>query len=80
MDRVGRDGPGEYDGAGDNTAPGALEVSTDYLIGRSDQPTSSGPTAQKLFRHAENTTSKDLEFLESMAANLAKKNLDRGPK
>ena len=58
----------------------ALNVTTDYLIGRSDNPTASGPMAQKLFRHAENVTSEDLEFLESMAANLAKKNLDRGSK
>jgi transcriptional regulator with XRE-family HTH domain len=58
----------------------ALEVTTDYLIGREDQPTTSGPTAQKLFRHADNVTSEDLEFLESMAANLAKKNIEKGQK
>ena len=57
-----------------------MEVTTDYLIGREDQPTTSGPTAQKLFRHADNVTSEDLEFLESMAANLAKKNIEKGQK
>jgi transcriptional regulator with XRE-family HTH domain len=58
----------------------ALEVSTDYLIGRSEQLTTSGPTAQTLFRHAENISSNDLELLESMAANMARKNLERGKK
>lgn len=51
----------------------ALNVTTDYLLGRSEQPDSSGPTASKLFRHAENISAEDLEFLEGMAAKLAQK-------
>ena len=58
----------------------ALEVSTDFLLGRFETPTTSGPTAQTLFRHAENISSNDLELLETMAASMAKKNLERGKK
>lgn len=58
----------------------ALDVSTDFLLGRTDEQTASGPRAQTLFRHAENISASDLELLESMAANMAKKNLERGKK
>jgi transcriptional regulator with XRE-family HTH domain len=52
----------------------ALQVATDYLIGRSDSPTLSSETAASLFRKAEKLTAKDLEFLEQMADQLAKRN------
>jgi transcriptional regulator with XRE-family HTH domain len=58
----------------------ALDVTSDFLLGITDQPTASGPKAQALFRHAENVSSSDLELLETMAANMAKKNLERGKK
>ncbi len=51
----------------------ALNVTTDYLLGRTDQPTLSGPTAGKVFRHAENLSDGDLKALEAMAEILAKK-------
>lgn len=50
----------------------ALNVSTDYLLGRSDEPTLSGPLAGTMFRHAENLSDGDLRALESMAEALAK--------
>ena len=52
----------------------ALQVTTDYLIGRSDSPSLSNEVAAKLFRKAEKLTAKDLEFLEQMADQLAKRN------
>jgi transcriptional regulator with XRE-family HTH domain len=52
----------------------ALQVTTDYLIGRSDSPDLSNETAGKLFRKAGKLTAKDLEFLEQMADELAKRN------
>ena len=51
----------------------ALQVTTDYLIGRSDAPKLSNEAAAKLFRKAEKLTAKDLEFLEQMADQLAKR-------
>ena len=51
----------------------ALTVTTDYLLGRVDQPTLSGPSVGKVFRHAENLTADDLQALENMAEALAKK-------
>lgn len=52
----------------------ALQVTTDYLIGRSDAPNLSTQTAASLFRKAEKLTAQDLEFLEKMADQLAKRN------
>jgi transcriptional regulator with XRE-family HTH domain len=49
----------------------ALKVTTDYLIGRSEEPTLSSETAGRLFRHAEKLSSADLEMLEQMAQTLA---------
>jgi transcriptional regulator with XRE-family HTH domain len=51
----------------------ALDVTTDYLSGRSDKPHLSGTIANQLFRHAENMTGNDLETLTDFAAMLAKK-------
>ena len=52
----------------------ALQVTTDYLIGRTDSPSLSNKAAATLFRKAEKLTAKDLEFLEQMADQLAKRN------
>ncbi len=52
----------------------ALQVTTDYLSGRSDSATLSNEAAAKLYRKAEKLTAKDLEFLEQMADQLAKRN------
>jgi transcriptional regulator with XRE-family HTH domain len=52
----------------------ALQVTTDYLIGRSDLAGLSNESAANLFRKAEKLTTKDLEFLEQMADELAKRN------
>lgn len=51
----------------------ALSVTTDYLLGRTDEPMLSGPVAGKMFRHAEKLSEEDLKALEAMAEILAKK-------
>jgi len=55
----------------------ALDVSTDYLLGREDEPATAGPVAQKLFRHAENLSKADLESLAEFAAILARRSKKR---
>jgi transcriptional regulator with XRE-family HTH domain len=52
----------------------ALDVTTDYLIGRADSPSVSSETAAQLFRHAEKLSTADLELLQDMAKKLAKRN------
>jgi len=56
----------------------ALEVSTDYLLGRTDDPkptdrTAAGPTYDKLFRDAEKMSEENLQILSGFAEMLAKK-------
>lgn len=51
----------------------ALEVTTDYLLGRVDEPHLQGNVANQLFRHAQKMSQQDLETLTSFAAMLAKK-------
>ena len=51
----------------------ALRVSTDYLVGRSDSPDLSREAAARLLRKVEKLTAKDLEFLEEMADQLARR-------
>src|SRR5580692_6258426 len=51
----------------------ALQVTTDYLLGRVDEPGMMGASTDKLFRHAENMSSDDLDTLTSFAEMLAKK-------
>ena len=51
----------------------ALQVTTDYLLGRVDEPSLTGTVADKLFRHAEQMSKKDLDTLTSFAEMLAKK-------
>lgn len=58
----------------------ALGVTTDYLLGRSEKPGLSGPTADELFRHAEKLSDEDLKALEMMAKALSAKKQGGGPK
>jgi len=51
----------------------ALEVTTDYLLGRVDKPHLIGGVAEQLFRHAEKMSSNDLDTLTSFAEMLATK-------
>jgi transcriptional regulator with XRE-family HTH domain len=51
----------------------ALQVTTDYLLGRVDEPGMIGVATDKLFRHAENMSSDDLDTLTGFAEMLAKK-------
>jgi transcriptional regulator with XRE-family HTH domain len=51
----------------------ALQVTTDYLLGRADEPGVTGVVADKLFRHAENMSRDDLDVLTKMAEMLSKK-------
>lgn len=54
----------------------ALEVSTDWLLGR-EVTHSSGPLFESLFRHAENVSEEDLGMLARMAERLAAKEKDK---
>src|SRR5580698_3250955 len=51
----------------------ALQVTTDYLLGRVAKPNLTGPVANQLFRHAEKMSKSDLDTLTSFAEMLAKK-------
>jgi transcriptional regulator with XRE-family HTH domain len=51
----------------------ALEVTTDYLLGRVDDPQLQGEVADQLFRHAQKMSQQDLETLTSFAEMLARK-------
>lgn len=51
----------------------ALQVTTDYLLGRVDEPGVMGVSTDRLFRHAENMSSDDLDTLTGFAEMLAKK-------
>jgi transcriptional regulator with XRE-family HTH domain len=53
----------------------ALNVTTDYLLGREEQRT--GPISNKLARYTENFTDEDFDMLEAMAETLARKSLVR---
>ena len=51
----------------------ALRVSTDYLLGRIESMTGTDHEAHKLFRHYEDMTVADQEFLEKMAEDLSRR-------
>ena len=55
-----------------------LNVTTDYLMGRADEPVSSGPNIDKLFRSAGEMSEADLEALADFAEILATKNKKGG--
>jgi transcriptional regulator with XRE-family HTH domain len=52
----------------------ALNVTTDYLLGRTEDATTCGPVGDKLFRHADKVSAQDLELLAQMAETFAKRN------
>jgi len=51
----------------------ALKVTTDYLIGRSDEMHVSSAVSSKLLRHAEKMSDEDLDTITRMAEMMAKK-------
>lgn len=51
----------------------ALQVTTDYLIGRSDSMDVSNSVSLKLLRHAKKMSAEDLETITRMAEMMAKK-------
>lgn len=52
----------------------ALGVAIDYLLGRIEEPTGSGPVIQKLFRDMGQMSAADQDTVASFAAMLAAKN------
>ena len=56
----------------------ALKVTTDYLIGRSEEMHVSAVVSLKLLRHAEKMSDEDLETLTRMAEMMAKKQTKKG--
>lgn len=55
----------------------ALQVTTDYLLGRSEEHLISGSSVGKIFRHGANLTEDDLKAIEAMANALAQRNKER---
>lgn len=55
----------------------ALNVTTDYLLGRDFQLSISGPVVGSLLRHVEEISNEDLEMLESIAKTMAAKSHHR---
>ena len=55
------------------TLSDALKVTTDYLIGRSNEMHVSSAVSSKLLRHAEKMSDEDLDTLTRMAEMMAKK-------
>ena len=51
----------------------ALNVTTDYLLDRSEHPTLSGPVAGTVFRHAEKLSDEDLRRLQDIIETFAKR-------
>lgn len=52
----------------------ALNVSTDYLLGRVDDMKASGPVSQQIFRHLGSMSTADQDSIAMMAKMLAAKN------
>lgn len=53
----------------------ALSVSVDFLLGRTEEPRSSGPVVEELFRHFNQMSAADQESFAQFAAMLAAKNV-----
>jgi len=51
----------------------ALEISTDYLLGREQEPRTAGPRVQAIFRMASDMSPDALDALESFAEHLGAK-------
>ncbi len=58
----------------------ALSVSIDYLLGRAEEPKSSGPVADQLFRNFEQMTEDDQTILTEFASMLVNKNKEKTKK
>ncbi len=56
----------------------ALKVTTDYLIGRSDDMHVSNAVSLKLLRHAEKMSDEDLDTITRMAEMMARKRTKKG--
>ncbi len=55
----------------------ALNISSDYLIGRTEEPALSSDLAERILRHAEKLSKDDLDMVEKMIQTLAeRKKLD----
>lgn len=54
----------------------ALNVTIDYLLGRSDDPSAHGEMAAKLARHVENFNNEDMELAENFLKMLAERKDD----
>ena len=52
----------------------ALSCSVDYLLGRTEEPRSSGPLVEQLFRHFNQMSAADQDSFAQFAAMLAAKN------
>lgn len=52
----------------------ALNVTIDYLLGRSDSSTAHGENAAKLARHVENFSSEDMDLAENFLKMLSDRN------
>ena len=50
----------------------ALEVTTDFLLGKADSPGAHGETLAKIARHIENMSSKEIEYAEQFLQMMAK--------
>jgi len=55
----------------------ALNVSTDYLICRSNEPSMAGPQTDSLFRDLDKLSDDDLKAMEMMKDALLKKNTEK---
>ena len=55
----------------------ALNVSTDYLIGRSNEPAMAGPQTDSLFRDLDKLSDDDLKAMEMMKDALLKKSTEK---
>ena len=54
----------------------ALGISVDYLLARQDEPKNAGPKVQQLFRHFEEMSPEDQEFVERFVDRLLRKDED----
>ena len=55
----------------------ALDISSDYLIGRNYEPISVGPTVDKLTRLAEQLPDRELDLLYELSRIFSKRNKER---
>ena len=55
----------------------ALNVSTDYLLGRSDDPVMAGPETDSLFRDLDKLSDDDLKAMQMMKEALLKKSTEK---